>query len=108
MPAKGCIFWLLLLSAAFSGCEIEEGRHEQMVNLSEVKEDPEGQLRNLNEAIRRSKRDGSLYTRRAVVYLRQGALEKALADANDAVRLTKNDPFSLFVKAQVLRAMNKP
>lgn len=108
MPAKRYYLGLLLLSVAFGGCETEEGRHEQMVNLAEVKDDPEGQLQNLNEAIRRSKRDGSLYTRRAIIYLRQGELEKALADANDAVRLTKNDPFSLFVKAQVLRAMHKP
>lgn len=88
-------------------CTLEEGDSEQMVNLQVVKDNPAAQLENLNAAIERSKRDGSLYARRAVVLLRRGELEQALEDADKAVRLTKNEPASLFVKAQVLRAMGK-
>ncbi|MFD2515471.1 tetratricopeptide repeat protein [Pontibacter locisalis] len=108
MPVKNVVLGFVMFSLVLAGCEAEEGKHEQMVNLNEVKEDTEGQLKHLNEAIRKSKRDGSLYTRRAVVFLRKGELEEALADANKAVSLTKNDPFSLFIKAQILRALNKP
>ncbi|GAB3816017.1 hypothetical protein GCM10028895_10790 [Pontibacter rugosus] len=78
-----------------------------MVNLQEVKNDPEVQLTNLNAAIERSGRDGSLYARRAVALLRIGMLEQALQDAEEAVKLTKNEPSTLFVKAQVLRALGK-
>ena len=95
---------LLLFAGA---CVGEEDNRERMVNLSEVKDDAEAQLKNLNAAIEQSKRDGSLYARRSIVLLRKGELEKALADADEAVRLTKNEPSALFVKAQVLRALNR-
>ncbi|WP_181163720.1 tetratricopeptide repeat protein [Pontibacter mangrovi] len=98
---------LLGLSVSLAGCTLDEGDHEQMVNLAEVKDDPASQLRNLNAAIENSERDGSLYARRAVVLLRKGELEQALEDADRAVALTKKQPSSLFVKAQVLRAMGK-
>mgnify|MGYP005751428189 CR=1 FL=1 len=99
---------VLVLSVAVIACSPEEGNREQMVNLQAVKDDPEAQLANLNTALARSKRDGSLYARRAFVLLKKGELEKALADANEAVKLTKNEPSSLFVKAQILRALGKP
>mgnify|MGYP005748814869 CR=1 FL=1 len=99
-----CGLVVLLLSSACSG---EEANRERMVNLSEVKDDEEAQLKHLNAAIKQAKRDGSLYARRAVVLLRKGELKKALADADEAVRLTKNEPSALFVKAQVLRALNR-
>lgn len=99
---------LLVLSVMLGSCALDEGNHEQMVNLQEVKDDPAAQLQNLNAALENSKRDGSLYARRAVVLLQNGELEKALEDAEEAVRLTRNEPASLFVKAQVLRAMGKP
>ncbi|WP_266205754.1 tetratricopeptide repeat protein [Pontibacter kalidii] len=99
---------LMVLSVALGSCALEESNREQMVNLQEVKDDPAAQLQNLNAALENSKRDGSLYARRAVVLLQNGELEKALEDAEEAVRLTKNEPASLFVKAQVLRAMGKP
>lgn len=79
-----------------------------MVNLQQVKDDPEAQLVNLNAAIEQTGSDGSLYARRSVVLLRKGELEQALIDANKAVKLTRNEPSSLFVKAQVLRTMGKP
>ncbi|GAB3533363.1 hypothetical protein GCM10027443_18730 [Pontibacter brevis] len=78
-----------------------------MVNLQQVKDDPEAQLVNLNAAIEQTGNDGSLYARRAVVLLRKGELQQALDDANKAVALTRNEPSSLFVKAQVLRNMGK-
>ncbi|AKD04842.1 hypothetical protein PKOR_19205 [Pontibacter korlensis] len=96
-----------MLSVSLGACALEEGDHEQMVNLQKVKDDPAAQLQNLNAAIENSKRDGSLYARRAVALLRNGELDKALQDANEAVKFTRNEPASLFVKAQVLRAMGK-
>ncbi|WP_222621547.1 tetratricopeptide repeat protein [Pontibacter cellulosilyticus] len=99
--------WGLVVLLLASACAGEEANRERMVNLSEVKDDEEAQLKNLDAAILQSKRDGSLYARRAVVLLRKGELEKALDDANNAVRLTKNEPYTLFVKAQVLRALNR-
>ncbi|PTX20041.1 tetratricopeptide repeat protein [Pontibacter mucosus] len=99
---------LVVLSVGLASCATEEGSRERMVDLQQVKDDPEAQLQNLNIAIENSRRDGSLYARRAVVLLQKGELEKALEDAEEAVRLTKNEPASLFVKAQVLRAMGKP
>ncbi|PRY11951.1 tetratricopeptide repeat protein [Pontibacter ummariensis] len=99
---------LLVLLVSFAACDVEESNNEQMVNLQQVKDEPEAQLANLTAAIARSKRDGSLYARRAVVLLRKGELAQALEDANEAVKLTKNEPSSLFVKAQVLRALGKP
>ncbi|WP_161891216.1 tetratricopeptide repeat protein [Pontibacter russatus] len=79
-----------------------------MVNLQEVRHDPEAQLANLTAAIGQNSRDGSLYARRALVLLRTGQLQQALDDADMAIRLTRNEPFSLFVKAQVLRALGRP
>ena len=108
MPVKRLLYmWgmaVLLLSGACSG---EEASRERMVNLAEVKDDEDAQLKHLNAAIEQAKRDGSLYARRAVVLLRKGQAEKALSDANEAVRLTKNEPSTLFVKAQVLRALGR-
>jgi len=98
---------VLLLLFVVAACSQEEGEQEQMVNLQQVQDNPEVQLTNLSAAIRQSGRDGSLYARRAVVLLRKGELNKALEDAEEAVVLTKNEPSSLFVKAQVLRAMEK-
>ncbi|MCJ8166249.1 tetratricopeptide repeat protein [Pontibacter sp. E15-1] len=79
-----------------------------MVDLQQVKNDPEAQLSHLTVAIGQSGKDGSLYARRALVLLRKGQLPQALEDADEAVRLTQNEPSSLFVKAQVLRALGKP
>ncbi|GAB3196458.1 tetratricopeptide (TPR) repeat protein [Pontibacter aydingkolensis] len=109
MPLKRLsLLWGLVLLTSVSACDGEEAnREERMVNLSEVKDDEDAQLKNLNAAIEQSRRDGSLYARRAVVLLRKGELEKALSDANEAVNLTKNEPSTLFVKAQVLRALNR-
>lgn len=98
---------VLLLLLVMAACSQKEGEQEQMVNLQQVQDNPEAQLTNLNAAIRQSGRDGSLYARRAVVLLRKGELNKALEDAEEAVVLTKNEPATLFVKAQVLRAMGK-
>jgi tetratricopeptide (TPR) repeat protein len=109
IPIRFARLLLLALSLAFGACSLEEeDNREQMVDLQHVKVNPEAQLANLNAAISQSGRDGSLYARRAAVLLRVGDLQKALEDANEAVRLTRNDPYSLFVKAQVLRSMGKP
>ncbi len=99
--------WGLVLLMSVSACTGEEDSHERMVNLEKVKDDEEAQLKNLNTAIKQSKNDGSLYARRAVVLLRKGSLKLALEDADEAVRLTKNEPSALIVKAQVLRALNR-
>ncbi|RDV13959.1 tetratricopeptide repeat protein [Pontibacter diazotrophicus] len=99
---------LFLLPFFFASCSLEEDNREQMVNLQQVKDNPEAQLVNLNAAIEQTGSDGSLYARRSVVLLRKGELEQALNDANKAVKLTRNEPSSLFVKAQVLRTMGKP
>lgn len=99
---------MLVVPVLFASCSLEEGNREQMVNLQQVKNDPEAQLTNLTTAIGQSGGDGSLYARRAVVLLRKGQLEEALEDADKAVKLTSNEPTSLFVKAQVLRAIGKP
>lgn len=108
MPFKRLVYLCGLgLLLTVSACVGEEDNRERMVNLAEVKDDAEAQLKNLNAAIAQSKRDGSLYARRAVILLRKGELENALKDANEAVRLTKNEPSALFVKAQVLRALNR-
>lgn len=78
-----------------------------MVDLAAVAvEDPAKQLVSLSEAIERSKRDGSLYARRAMVLLRQNELDKALSDVDEAIRLSK-DPANYFVKAQVLYLMGR-
>ncbi|TXK46374.1 tetratricopeptide repeat protein [Pontibacter qinzhouensis] len=97
---------LLLISSA--ACSSEEGRKEQMVNLQVITDNPEAQLTNLTAAIERSRHDGSLYARRAIVLLRKGELEEALTDADLAVKLSKNNPAALFVKAQVLYALGQP
>jgi tetratricopeptide (TPR) repeat protein len=99
--------FVLSLSALVTACSPDSGDREQMVNLQEVKDNPETELANLTAAIKQAGRDGSLFARRAVLYLRKGELGKALSDANEAVKLTRNDPASLFVKAQVLQAMGR-
>lgn len=96
--------FLLAILLLFAACAPSENDYEQMVDLTVVKDDPSAQLVNLNNAIERSKRDGSLYARRAVILLKQGNLDLALQDANEAMRLTGSEPASMFVKAQVLRA----
>ncbi|WP_242919360.1 tetratricopeptide repeat protein [Pontibacter liquoris] len=98
---------LLLTIITMAACRQEEGEKERMVNLQKIQDNPEAQLRNLNAAIANARRDGSLYARRAVVLLRKGELNKALQDADEAIRLTKSEPLTLFVKAQVLRAMGR-
>lgn len=98
----------LTLAVSFCACGTEEGVREQMVNLETASvEDPEKQLVNLSEAIERSKRDGSLYARRAMVLLRKGDLDAALTDVDMAISLSKNDPANYFVKAQVLYLMGR-
>ncbi|WP_242928237.1 tetratricopeptide repeat protein [Pontibacter vulgaris] len=101
------LFLLVLVVVMVSGCSLNEGNREQMVDLQKVEDNPDKQLENLNEAIARSKRDGSLYTRRAMVLLKKGSYNEALADANEAVKLTKNHPSALFVKAQALRLLGR-
>ncbi len=98
---------LLLLLCAMAACGTEESEQELMVNLQKVQDNPDAQLSNLDAAIALSSRDGSLYARRAIVLLHKGKLNKALKDAEDAVVLTRKEPASLFVKAQVLRAMGR-
>lgn len=100
-------FLTLLLSGMLAACTSEERKQEQMVNLEQVKDDPESQLRNLNAAIQMAKNDGSLYARRALVLLKDDKFEQALADTDEALRLTKDEPSTLFLKAQVLRKMNR-
>ncbi|WP_299708532.1 tetratricopeptide repeat protein [uncultured Pontibacter sp.] len=100
--------WVVMLFFALTACGSEEGMREQMVNLEAVSvEDPEKQLVNLSEAIERSRRDGSLYARRAMVFLRKGELDKALEDADKAIELSKQEPANYFVKAQVLYLMGR-
>jgi tetratricopeptide (TPR) repeat protein len=98
---------LVLVTFYSSGCSGSESKNEQMVNLNATLDNPESQLASLNVAIQNSDQQADLYARRAVILLRQQKLEKALADASEAVLLSKNAPYNLFVKAQVLRAMNK-
>lgn len=98
---------LLVMPVLFASCSLEEGKREQMVNLQLVNDNPEAQLSNLTAAIGHSGGDGTLYARRAVLLLRKGQLQEALEDAEKAVRLTNQQPASLFVKAQVLRAMGR-
>ena len=98
----------MALAICLASCNFEEGSREQMVNLEAVADNPDNQLVNLNEAIARSGRDGSLYARRAMVLLRKGELEEALKDVNEAISLSKGDPANYFVKAQVLYLMGKP
>jgi len=76
-----------------------------MVDLNKVKDDPEAQLAGLTSAIKASKNNADLYARRAIVYLKQREFEKALSDADQAVKLSKDQTEHLFVKAQVLRAL---
>lgn len=98
--------WCVIVAAlCLAGCNFEEGSRERMVNLEVVAEDPDKQLVNLSEAISQSKREGSLYTRRAMVLLRKGELKQALEDVNEAIKLSSGDPANFFVKAQVLYLM---
>lgn len=98
---------VLVLSVVCASCNTDQDDQERMVNLQQVSDTVDLQLENLNAAIAQSKRDGSLYARRAVILLRKGQLEQALEDADKAVELTRNEPSSLFVKAQVLRVMGR-
>lgn len=98
---------VVVVAMCLAGCSSEEGNRERMVNLETVADNPDKQLANLTEAISNSKREASLYTRRAMVYLRQGKLEKALEDVNEAMELSKSDPANFFVKAQVLYLMGR-
>ncbi len=108
MMARMALGLFVVLLLGMSACGQEEYTRERMVDLEGVAvEDPEKQLAGLDEAIGRSKRDGSLYARRAMVLLRKGELEQALTDANEAIRLTRNDPAHYFVKAQVLYLMGR-
>lgn len=104
-PFIYCI--LFALTVLGTGCIGNENKGEQMVNLEELTDDPEAKLTSLNAAITNSRQNAGLYARRGVLYLQQQELDKALADANEAVRLSKNEPANLFVKAQVLRALNR-
>ncbi|MDO6392188.1 tetratricopeptide repeat protein [Pontibacter sp. BT731] len=106
MMSRWALSWIVAV-LMLSGCGKEEGTREQMVDLATVAvEDPAKQLVSLSEAIERSKRDGSLYARRAMVLLRQDELDKALSDVNEAIRLSK-EPANFFVKAQVLYLMGR-
>lgn len=108
MVARIALRWLVVLLLGVSACGQEEGTRERMVDLHALSvEDPEKQLVNLTDAIGRSKRDGSLYARRAMVLLHKGELDQALADANEAILLTRNNPAHYFVKAQVLYLMGR-
>lgn len=104
-PVLYCLLFTLAMMG--TGCTGNDQSGEQMVDLEEVTDDQEGQLNALNAAIRSSRKDASLYARRAVLYLQQQEPEKALTDANEAVRLSGNEPVNLFVKAQALRALNR-
>lgn len=99
--------WMVIVLALF-GCGAEEGNREQMVDLEVLTvEDPEKQLVSLSEAISRSKRDASLYTRRAMAYLRKGDLEEGLKDVDMAISLAKDEPSNYFVKAQILYMLGR-
>jgi tetratricopeptide (TPR) repeat protein len=95
---------LVSILATIAGCNLNQGKGEQMVNLEKVTDDPEEHLANLNKAISRNKQDASLYKRRAKIFLKKGELDKALADIDEAIKLNKADMANLFLKAQVLRA----
>ncbi len=97
----------VVVALTAAGCRLDEGKRERMVNLQQVKDDPETQLVNLDDAIARSSRDGSLYIRRALLFLKKGDLNKALVDVEEGLRLSRNDPAAFFVKAQVLRGMGQ-
>ena len=108
LDIKAVTFLLVSLLATVTGCNLNQGAGEQMVNLEKVTDDPEAKLANLTAAIKRNKQDGSLYTRRAIVLLQEQEYEKALIDIDEAIKLNRNDLTNLFVKAQVLRGMKKP
>lgn len=104
--SRWALSWVVVI-VMLSGCGKEEGTRERMVDLEAVAvEDPAKQLVSLSNAIERSKREGSLYARRAMVLLRQGELDKAFSDVNEAIRLSK-EPANYFVKAQVLYLMGR-
>src|SRR5690554_5993151 len=106
MMSRWALSWVVVI-VMLSGCGKEEGTRERMVDLEAVAvEDPAKQLVSLSNAIERSKREGSLYARRAMVLLRQGELDKAFSDVNEAIRLSK-EPANYFVKAQVLYLMGR-
>ncbi|MBD1396011.1 tetratricopeptide repeat protein [Pontibacter sp. JH31] len=108
MKSRACWCGLIVLALGFSSCSPEESSREQMVNLEVVQnDDPGKQLVSLNKAIERSKKDGSLFARRAMVLLHKGELEAALEDVNLAISLSKHDPSNYFVKAQVLYLMGR-
>lgn len=96
---------LVTILAMATGCNLNQGAGEQMVNLEKVSDDPAAQLQYLNAAIAKNKQVASLYSRRAKLLLQNGQYAKALVDVNEALQLDKNDISNLFLKAQVLRAM---
>ncbi|NEM97913.1 tetratricopeptide repeat protein [Pontibacter burrus] len=91
-----------------TGCNMERGTGERMVDLQHVTDDEDAQLSNLDAAISRNKQDASLYARRAKVLIRRQEYEKALSDANSAIGLNESNMGYLFLKAQVLRSLGKP
>ena len=107
LTRTGRLLPLVLLLFA-SGCNIEQGTGERMVDLQHVTDDKEAQLSNLDAAIVRNRQDASLYARRAKVLIKRQEYEKALNDANSAIGLNENNMGYLFLKAQVLRALGKP
>lgn len=96
-----------MLAMSGTGCTGKESRNEQMVDLNKVNNDPETDLANLDEAINGSKRNANLYARRATLYLKLDNYDKALADADEALKLSKNNPEYLFLKAQALRSLKR-
>ncbi|TLM96445.1 tetratricopeptide repeat protein [Hymenobacter jeollabukensis] len=86
----------------------EAEQPDTMVDLGTVRSGPEIQANELNGAIARQPRNPVLYARRADFRVKDGQLDAALRDINQAIELDEDAPGEFFLtKARVLRAQGK-
>jgi len=84
--------------------------HEPKLVIARIRRaegDNEGAIKVLTEILKEKKTQIEALLRRAEIYLDQQRYEEALADANEAIRLTNKNPYANFIRGCVYMQLKK-
>ena len=83
----------LISSRILSGSELANAYGRRANNLLTIKNDLDGALADLNEAIKLDPRNAVSYISRGAIFAKKGSYERALIDLNEARRIKPQDAF---------------
>ena len=78
-----------------------------LARIHQAKGDNKGAIKILTDLIAEKKAEVRAYLHRAEIYLAEQRYEEALADANEALRLTNRNPFANFIRGSVYMRLKK-